>query len=82
VTSGVLVCLLPGCGQDGSAFDAVLRHLSYHTIAITQYGFEPVARRRVPLSLDDHGTIVRAVVADIAAHLSVADDPGRLLVWS
>ena len=66
----MLVCLIPGCGQDGSAFDAVLRHLPYHTVAITQYGFEPVARRRVPLSLDDHGTILRAVVADIAARTS------------
>ena len=67
VTSDVLVCLLPGCGQDESAFEPVLRHLPYHTIAVTQYGFEPVARRRVPLSLDDHGTIVRALVADVAA---------------
>jgi pimeloyl-ACP methyl ester carboxylesterase len=67
VTSEVLVCFLPGCGQDGSAFEPALRHVPYHAIAVTQYGFEPVARHRVPLSLDDHGTLVRALVADVAA---------------
>jgi serine/threonine protein kinase len=72
VASEVLVCFLPGVGQDDSAFESALRNLPYHAIAVTPYGFEPGARRRIPLSLEDHGTIVRALVADVAAETGPA----------
>jgi serine/threonine protein kinase len=67
VDSEVLVVLIPGCGLDHRQFEPVLLRSPYRMIAVTPYGFEPSAPRRIPLALDDHGTIVRALLADVIA---------------
>jgi hypothetical protein len=72
VASDVLVCYLHACGLDASEFDEILRQSKYRGIAPTFYGFEPFARRRFPLPLADHLTIVRAFIRTLAAQLKPA----------
>jgi len=63
-TSDVVVCYLHGLGLDARDFEATLRASPYRALAVTMYGFEPRARRRVRLSLVDHARILREWLRD------------------
>jgi hypothetical protein len=58
VASDTVVCYLHGMGLDGRDFEPVLRSSRYRGLAVTMYGFEAHARRRLRLSLEDHATIL------------------------
>jgi hypothetical protein len=59
VQSDIVVCYLHGMGLDARDFEPMLRSSRYRGLAVTMYGFEPHARRRLRLSLVDHATILR-----------------------
>ncbi len=65
VESEVLICYLHGLGLDQNTFEEILRILPYRGVAPTLYGFEPVARRRLGLSLDDHAVLIREFLNDV-----------------
>ncbi len=65
VESDVLVVYHHGMGLDQREFVAVLNHSPYRGIAPTLYGFEPHARRRLRVSLPDHVTLQRELLADL-----------------
>ena len=67
--SPVLVCFVHGTGYDARQFDPMLARTSYRALAPTLHGFEPAARRRVALSLDDHLVLLRAFLRDAVARL-------------
>ncbi|HJU76250.1 MAG TPA: serine/threonine-protein kinase [Gemmatimonadaceae bacterium] len=67
VASDVLVLYLHGIGLDHTSWDAVLRESPYRGIAASLYGFAPASRRRIPLSIEDHSTIIRELLFDIVA---------------
>jgi serine/threonine protein kinase len=67
VESDTLVCFLHGTGLDQSQSERYLRELPYRAIAPTLFGFEPVRRRRIPIALDDHLAILRALLGDVLA---------------
>ncbi len=64
VESEVLICFLHGLGLDQRSFEEILRVLPYRGVAPTQYGFEPVTRRRIALSFDDHVVLTREFLHD------------------
>lgn len=70
VESDLLVCFIHGTGLDQTQSERFLRELPYRAIAPTLFGFEPVRRRRIPLALDDHMAILRALLADAQASTS------------
>lgn len=65
VDSDVLVVYHHGMGLDQDEFDDVLRQSPYRGIAPTLYGFEPTARRRLRLSLQDHVTLQQELLAEL-----------------
>ena len=65
VESDVLVVYHHGMGLDQCEFVDVLNHSPYRGIAPTLYGFEPHARRRLRVSLPDHVTLQRELLADL-----------------
>ena len=67
--SPVLVCFVHGTGYDGRQFDAMLERTPHRALAPTLYGFEPQARRRPALSLDNHMLVLGAFVRDAVARL-------------
>lgn len=72
VESDVLVVYLHALGLDQTAFEPILRLSSYRGLSLTLYGFEPTARRRIRLSLDDHAALVRECLRDAIARLRPA----------
>ncbi len=65
VDSDVLVVYHHGLGLDQNEFEEVLRQSPYRGIAPTLYGFEPTARRRLRLSLQDHVTLQQELLAEL-----------------
>jgi hypothetical protein len=65
VTSDVLVVYVAGLGLDQRMFAPVLSRASHRAVAVTLYGFGPNASHRVPLSLDDHSRLLRALFRDL-----------------
>jgi serine/threonine protein kinase len=66
VPSDVVVCFVHGTGLDQSQSDRYLREVPYRAIAPTLFAFEPARRRRIPLALDDHLAILRALLREVA----------------
>jgi len=58
-SSDVLVVYVPGFGFDHGTFGELLSRSPYRGIAVTLYGFEEARRRRTPLPIADHLTILR-----------------------
>jgi hypothetical protein len=69
VASPVLVCFLHGTGYDGRQFDAMLERTRHRALAPTLHGFEPQARRRAALSLDNHLLVLGAFLRDAVERL-------------
>jgi len=63
--SDVLVVYVPGFGFDHGAFSEILSRSPYRGVAVTLYGFEETRRRRTPLPIADHLTILRLFVESI-----------------
>ena len=57
--SDVLVVYLPGFGFGHGAYREILGRSPHRGIAVTLYGFEEERRRRTPLPIADHLTILR-----------------------
>jgi hypothetical protein len=58
-SSDVLVVFVPGFGFGHGVFADALSRSPYHAVALTPYGFEEARRRRTPLPIADHLTILR-----------------------
>jgi serine/threonine protein kinase len=56
--SDVLVVYVPGLGFGHGTFGEILNRSPYRGIAVTLYGFEESRRRRTPLPIADHLTIL------------------------
>jgi hypothetical protein len=65
VVSDVLVFYLHGMGLDHTSFEATLRASPYRGIAVSLYVFAPASKKRIPLALDDHATIVTELIHDV-----------------
>lgn len=76
VASDTVVCYVPGIGQDHSLFGEILAGSQYHAISPTQFGFEPGARQRIPLSFEDHATLLREFLRSVI----LRDKPRHLVV--
>jgi serine/threonine protein kinase len=63
--SDVLVVYVPGFGFDHGAFSEILSRSRHRGVAVTLYGFEETRRRRTPLPIADHLTILRLFVESI-----------------
>ena len=63
--SDVLVVYLHGLVSDHSRFEETLRRSPYRGIAVTLYGFEESRRRRTPLPIADHLTILRLFLESV-----------------
>jgi hypothetical protein len=67
VGSDVIVFYIHGMGLDHTSFESVLRESPYRGIAVSLYGFAPNARRRLPLSIEDHSALLSEVLLDVVA---------------
>ena len=63
--SEIVVCYLHGLGLDGRQFEPMLRTCRFRGLAPTMYGFDPAARRRLRLSLDDHASLLREWLREV-----------------
>jgi serine/threonine protein kinase len=63
--SDTLVLYLPGFGLDHATFTDVLSSSPYRGVAVTLYGFEESRRRRIPLPMAAHLTILRALLENL-----------------
>jgi predicted Ser/Thr protein kinase/pimeloyl-ACP methyl ester carboxylesterase len=63
--SDVLVLYLPGFGFGHRVFAEVLGLSPYRGIAVTMFGFEEDRRRRIPLPLGDHLTLLRLFLEEV-----------------
>jgi len=63
--SDVLVVYLPGFGFGHGAYREILGRSPYRGIAVTLYGFEEERRRRTPLPIVDHLTILRLFLESV-----------------
>ena len=63
--SDVLVVYLPGFGFGHGAYREILSRSPYRGIAVTLYGFEETRRRRTPLPIADHLTILRLFLESV-----------------
>lgn len=72
VDSDVLTIYLHGLGLDGHQFADILEMLPYRALAPTLYGFERTPHHRIPLSLDDHVTLVREFIRSVTHRLQPA----------
>lgn len=63
--SDVLVCFLHGTGLDYRQAERYLRELPYRAIAPTLFGFEPDRRKRIPIVLEDHFVLLRALLTHV-----------------
>jgi pimeloyl-ACP methyl ester carboxylesterase/transposase len=64
-SSDVLVVYLSGFGFDHGSFGEILSRSPYRGIAVTLYGFEESRRRRTPLPLADHLTLLRLFLESV-----------------
>ena len=71
-SSDRLVVYLAPVGMDHSIFKDVLRRSPYRGIALTLYGMEASRRRRIPLQITDHFTIVRLFLEHLSEHVRAA----------
>jgi serine/threonine protein kinase len=76
IGSDTLVCYIHGIGQDHSLFAEVLAGSQYHAVSPTMFGFEPAARQRIPLSFDDHATLLREFLRSVI----VRDKPRHVIL--
>jgi pimeloyl-ACP methyl ester carboxylesterase len=74
--SDVLVVYVPGFGFDHGAFSEILSRSRYRGVAVTLYGFEETRRRRTPLPIADHLTIVRLFLESMLE----ASKPGTVVL--
>jgi serine/threonine protein kinase len=65
VASDTVICYIPGIGQDHSLFSDILAGSRYHAVSPTQFGFDPGARQRIPLSFQDHATLLREFIRSV-----------------
>ena len=63
--SDTLVLYLPGFGLEHATFTDVLSSSPYRGVAVTLYGFEESRRRRIPLPMAAHLTILRALLENL-----------------
>jgi serine/threonine protein kinase len=63
--SDVLVVYLPGFGFGHGEYREILSRSPYRGIALTLYGFEENRRRRIPLPIADHLTILELFVSSV-----------------
>jgi len=63
--SDVLVVYVPGFGFGHGVFEEVLDRSMHRGVAVTLYGFEQTRRRRIPLPLADHLTLLRLFVESV-----------------
>ncbi len=63
--SDVLVVYVHGFGGDQDVFREVLEGSPYRGVAVTLYGFEPSRPRRPAVSMETHGTMLRAYLGHI-----------------
>jgi serine/threonine protein kinase len=70
VISDVLVLCLHGIGGDQRDFEEFLRQSPYRTIAVSLFGFSPVAAMRPPLSYADHNLLVTFLVQDLVKRIA------------
>jgi serine/threonine protein kinase len=75
-SSDVLVILLGGLGMSHSAFETVLESSPYRGVAVTPYGLQYGANRRIPLPISDHLTILRLFLK----HLNGTIKPATTIV--
>jgi len=68
-TSDVVAMYLPGFGFDRTAFSDTVLRSPYRGIAVTPYGFEEAPRRRIPLPVSDHLTLLRLFLEDLSDRL-------------
>ncbi len=68
--SDVLLICLHGIGTDQRDFAEVLRDTSYRAVALSLYGFSPVARMRPALPYADHNRLAGFLIEDI--HRTIA----------
>ncbi len=64
-SSDVLVVYLSGFGFDHGSFGTILGRSPYRGMAVTLYGFEETRRRRIPLPMADHLTILRLFLESV-----------------
>ena len=65
-SSDVLVVFVPGFGFGHGVFGEVVGRCPHRAVAVTPYGFEEVRRRRTPLPLTDHLTILRLFLESLS----------------
>ncbi len=75
-SSGVLVMYLGGLGMGHSAFEPILESSPYRGVAVTLYGMEQRANRRIPLPISNHLTILRLFLK----HLKESIKPATTIV--
>jgi hypothetical protein len=75
-SSDVLVMFLGGLGMKHSAFETVLESSPYRGVAVTPYGLQQRANRRIPLPISDHLTILRLFLK----HLNGSIKPATTIV--
>ena len=66
VNSDVLVCWVPGTGQDQEAHREAVEAVPYRAIAVTLLGFEPRRHKRLTLPLGSHMSLVRELLLHVA----------------
>jgi hypothetical protein len=76
VGSDTVVCYIPGIGQDHSLFADVLAGSQHHAVSPTQFGFDPGAKQRIPLSFHDHATLLREFLRSVV----LRDGPRHLIL--
>ena len=74
--SDTLVLYLPGFGLEHATFTDVLSSSPYRGVAVTLYGFEESRRRRIPLPMAAHLTILRALLENLIRTIG----PARLIL--
>jgi len=67
--SDVLVVYVPGFGFSHGTYGEVLSRSPYRGIAVTPYGFEETRRRRTPLPIADHLTVLRLFLESVSKEL-------------
>jgi len=65
VPSDTLVCYVPACGRAADQYTQLLQAANYRAASVTFRGFEPEARWRPALTLDDHIVLVREFLRDL-----------------
>lgn len=72
VASDTLVVCIHGTGLDGEMFRETLEHVPLRVVAPTFFGFEPQARRRVPLTVQAHMALLREFTTSVVAEVRPA----------